>query len=156
MPSLNTLYSQFSGQGLAVLGVTVDRKSEDAAAAAKIVRARGEFIRNGILPVIMDNPSDQQAGAGVGDRLHDLLLLFGETLHRLDQVRYQVGAALQGHTLKSWKKLLHRIAQARLPKRRKPRPSEPRAIRTFRSNVATLVGSRAAARAKLAKSHANS
>jgi len=31
MPSLNKLYSQFSGQGLAVLGVTVDRKSEDAA-----------------------------------------------------------------------------------------------------------------------------
>jgi len=65
-------------------------------------------------------------------------------------------AAVRGHTLNSWKKLLHRIAQARLPKRRKPRPSEPRAIRTFRSNVATLVGSRAEARAKLAKTHADS
>ena len=35
MPSLNTLYAQFSGQGLAVLGVTVDRKPEDARSAAK-------------------------------------------------------------------------------------------------------------------------
>ena len=30
-------------------------------------RSRAEFIRNGILPVIMDNPSDQQAGAGMSD-----------------------------------------------------------------------------------------
>ena len=30
-------------------------------------RSRMEFIRNGILPVIVDNPSDQQAGAGMTD-----------------------------------------------------------------------------------------
>jgi hypothetical protein len=30
-------------------------------------RSRGELIRNGILPVIMDNPSDQQEGAGMSD-----------------------------------------------------------------------------------------
>jgi hypothetical protein len=30
-------------------------------------RSRAEFIRNGILPVIMDNPSDQQAGGGMSD-----------------------------------------------------------------------------------------
>jgi hypothetical protein len=30
-------------------------------------RSRLEFIRNGILPVIMDNPSDQQAGSGMSD-----------------------------------------------------------------------------------------
>jgi len=30
-------------------------------------RARREFIRNGILPVIMDNPSDQQSSAGMSD-----------------------------------------------------------------------------------------
>ena len=35
MPSLNALYTQFSGQGLAVLGVTVDRRPEDAGSAAK-------------------------------------------------------------------------------------------------------------------------
>jgi len=30
-------------------------------------RARREFIRNGILPVILDNPTDQQAGEGMSD-----------------------------------------------------------------------------------------
>ncbi len=30
-------------------------------------RSRGEFIRNGILPVILDNPSDQQSGDGMSD-----------------------------------------------------------------------------------------
>ena len=50
MPSLNKLYSQFSGQGLAVLGVTVDRKSEDAAAAAK--KARVAF------PILLDNKGE--------------------------------------------------------------------------------------------------
>ena len=30
-------------------------------------RARREFIRNGVLPVILDNPSDQQAGSGMSD-----------------------------------------------------------------------------------------
>ena len=30
-------------------------------------RARREFIRNGILPVILDNPTDQQAGDGMSD-----------------------------------------------------------------------------------------
>jgi serine aminopeptidase S33 family len=30
-------------------------------------RSRAHFIRNGILPVIMDNPSDQQSGAGMSD-----------------------------------------------------------------------------------------
>jgi len=50
MPSLNKLYSQFSGQGLAVLGVTVDRKSEDAAAAAK--KARVSF------PILLDNKGE--------------------------------------------------------------------------------------------------
>jgi len=30
-------------------------------------RARREFIRNAVLPVILDNPSDQQAGAGMSD-----------------------------------------------------------------------------------------
>ena len=30
-------------------------------------RSRREFIRNGILPVIMDNPSDQQGGSGMSD-----------------------------------------------------------------------------------------
>lgn len=34
-------------------------------------RARREFIRNGILPVILDNPSDQQAGHGMSDAFRE-------------------------------------------------------------------------------------
>ena len=34
-------------------------------------RARREFIRNGILPVILDNPSDQQAGDGMSDAFRE-------------------------------------------------------------------------------------
>jgi hypothetical protein len=34
-------------------------------------RSRREFIRNSILPVILDNPSDQQAGDGMGDAFRE-------------------------------------------------------------------------------------
>jgi Serine aminopeptidase, S33 len=34
-------------------------------------RARREFIRNGILPVILDNPSDQQAGGGMTEAFRE-------------------------------------------------------------------------------------
>ena len=34
-------------------------------------RARGEFIRNGVLPVILDNPSDQQAGDGMSNAFRE-------------------------------------------------------------------------------------
>jgi hypothetical protein len=34
-------------------------------------RSRREFIRNGILPVILDNPSDQQGGSGMSDRFRE-------------------------------------------------------------------------------------
>ena len=53
-------------------------------------------------------------------------------------------------SLGSWTTLLQRIAKARLPKRKKKRPSEPRAIRRFTRDVSILIGSRAAARLKLA------
>lgn len=57
---------------------------------------------------------------------------------------------------RSWKRLLTRIGKARLPKRRKTRPPEPRAIRCLAKDVAKLEGSRAAARQKLAKTNAKS
>ncbi len=63
---------------------------------------------------------------------------------------------LHRRSARSWKRLLSRIAKARLPKRRKPRPSEPRAVRPFRKDHATLNGTRAVARAKLAQAYANS
>ena len=65
-------------------------------------------------------------------------------------------SAVRGPTLASWKRLLCRIAQARLPKRRKRRPAEPRAIRAFPKDVPKLEGSRAAARKTLAKHPADS
>jgi hypothetical protein len=34
-------------------------------------RSRREFIRNGVLPVILDNPSDQQAGSGMSDQFRE-------------------------------------------------------------------------------------
>jgi len=49
---------------------------------------------------------------------------------------------------RSWRRLLRRIGNARHPKRRKRRPSEPRAVRPYRTDVPTLYGSRAAARRK--------
>jgi len=64
--------------------------------------------------------------------------------------------ALRRRTVNSWHQLLTRISKARLPKRRKPRPPEPRAVRAFQKDVAKLVGSRAAARNKLCQAHANS
>jgi len=63
---------------------------------------------------------------------------------------------LHRRSSRSWKRLLGRIAKACLPKRRKPRPSEPRAIRDFRKDVARLEGSRAAARQQLAKTNVKS
>jgi hypothetical protein len=65
-------------------------------------------------------------------------------------------SAPQPYGLHAWKRLLTRIANARLPKRRKPRPSEPRAIRPFQKDFAKLQGSRAAAREQLAKTNAKS
>ncbi len=57
---------------------------------------------------------------------------------------------------RSWRGLLMRVSRARLPKRRKRRRSEPRAIRSFEKNFAKLEGSRAEARQKLAQRNANS
>ena len=53
-------------------------------------------------------------------------------------------------SVKSWEKLLRRMARFTLPKRSKPRPSEPRSIRYYKRDFPKLVGDRAAAREKLA------
>ncbi len=50
----------------------------------------------------------------------------------------------------AWERLLDRVAHAQLPKRRQPRPAEPRALRHFHKDVARLEGPRAAARHQLA------
>jgi putative transposase len=56
----------------------------------------------------------------------------------------------------SWETLLIQAAQCRHPKRPKPRPSEPRAIRYFKQAFPRLSGDRATARKKLTISHAKS
>jgi hypothetical protein len=55
-----------------------------------------------------------------------------------------------------WERLLEGIAQVRLPRRAKPRPPEPRAIRAFQKYFPKLEGDRAAARKKLKNANANS
>ncbi len=57
---------------------------------------------------------------------------------------------LHRRSASSWARLLDRIASARLPKRRKARPPEPRAVRPFRKDHVTLNGSKDAARKRLA------
>ena len=59
-------------------------------------------------------------------------------------------ASFRRLTQHSWIILLTRIAKAQLPKRKKPRPSEPRAIRSFAKDFPRLEGSRAEARKNLA------
>lgn len=56
----------------------------------------------------------------------------------------------------AWTQLLRRIAKARLPKRRKPRPPELRAIRPFCRDFARLFGSRALARRNYPKTSSKS
>ena len=59
-------------------------------------------------------------------------------------------------SLGSWKRLLGRIAKVGQPKRKKARPSEPRATRSFNKGFAKLSGSRDDARKKLAEKNAKS
>lgn len=59
-------------------------------------------------------------------------------------------------TVAEWYKTLARINQCRLPKRKKPRPNEPRATRHIRESFPPLVGSRAKAREQLKPSTAKS
>jgi hypothetical protein len=53
------------------------------------------------------------------------------------------------HQTPRWERLLENVAGARLPRRTKPRPPEPRAIRALRKDFPRLDGDRAAARQKL-------
>ena len=77
--------------------------------------------------------------------------VFGLSFSRsLKALRKWLPKAGKKGALKSWAKLLKRVARFTLPKRTNPRPSEPRAIRYFKSNFPKLSGDRALAREKLA------
>jgi len=58
--------------------------------------------------------------------------------------------------LRSWRRLLRRVAGFRHPQRKKLRPSEPRAIRYFKRDFPKLSGDRAKAREKLMRANADS
>jgi hypothetical protein len=74
----------------------------------------------------------------------------------LKALRKWLPKAGQKTALKAWRRLLKRIAGFRLPKRAKPRPPEPRAMRHFKSHFPKLAGNRALAREKLALQNLNS
>jgi hypothetical protein len=82
------------------------------------------------------------------------ILSFSRTRELL--CKWFLRAAERHPTLTSWRRLLGRVAKARLPKRHKPRPPEPRSIRSFRQDFPTLAGDRAQARKYLATLEANS
>jgi hypothetical protein len=80
-------------------------------------------------------------------------LSFSRSLTALRQWLPKIG---KKGALKAWRRLLDRIARFTLPKRPKPRPAEPRAIRYFKQAFPKLSGDRAQAREKLALASAKS
>lgn len=78
-------------------------------------------------------------------RTHELLMLW--------LVRWAVRPTAAGP---AWERLLEEVARCRQPKRAKPRPPEPRAIRYYQIQFPKLEGSRAAARKKLKIANAKS
>jgi hypothetical protein len=84
------------------------------------------------------------AAASTGQSV--LRLSFTRTLKAL---RTWLPKAGKKGALKAWRRLLQRVAGFRLPKRNKPRPSEPRAKRYIKSDFPKLTGDRALARKKL-------
>lgn len=79
-----------------------------------------------------------------------LRLSFSGCRRRLEDWLREFGADRERACAK-WEGLLVRMGTCRLPRRRNPRPSEPRAKRHLRESFPPLVGSRAAARRKLQK-----
>ena len=80
-------------------------------------------------------------------------LSFSRSLKALRKWLPQAGT---NNAFLSWQRLLRRVARFTLPKRTKPRPAEPRAIRYFKSDFPKLTGDRAKARQKLALACAKS
>jgi len=92
------------------------------------------------------------AGAALGNKsVFDLS--FSRSLKAL---RKWLPKAGKKGSLKSWTRLLKRIAKFTLPTRKKPRPAEPRAIRYCKNDFPKLCGDRAQARQNLAISNAKS
>lgn len=82
--------------------------------------------------------------------VNPLILSFSAARRQLEGWLEHFGARGQ-HRLQVWDKLLAGVAQCRQPKRKKPRPSEPRAKRYVRESFPPLYGSRSQARKELEK-----
>ena len=80
-----------------------------------------------------------------------LCLSFSACRRRLESWLRDFGRTIID-VLASWKRMLAEMASCRLPKRKRPRPNEPRAKRYVRESFPPLVGSRARAREKI-KNH---
>jgi hypothetical protein len=77
-----------------------------------------------------------------------LTLSFSACRRRVELWLRDFGRTLASVT-RGWQKLLRELAHCTLPKRKRPRPPEPRAKRHLRESFPPLVGSRSEARARL-------
>jgi len=80
--------------------------------------------------------------------IEPLTLSFSACRRRLERWLRDLGRGQAGIEA-GWETMLDQISQCQLARRRRPRPSEPRAQRYVRESFPPLVGSRAAARQKL-------
>lgn len=88
--------------------------------------------------------------AAFQQNLPPLALSFSACRRRLERWLCDFGRSL-ADILVSWERMLRVLGKCRLPKRKQPRRSEPRAKRHVRESFPPLVGSRAQARKKLEK-----
>ncbi len=86
--------------------------------------------------------------AALQEGIPPLALSFSASRRRLENWLADFGRP-GADALAGWQAMLARIGKCRLPRRRKPRPSEPRAQCHLRESFPPLVGSRAQARKKL-------
>ncbi len=86
--------------------------------------------------------------AALQEGIPPLALSFSASRRRLENWLADFGRP-GADALAGWQAMLARIGKCRLPRRRKPRPSEPRVQRHLRESFPPLVGSRAQARKKL-------
>lgn len=97
-----------------------------------------------------------QLCAAVHKGLSPLSLSFSSARRCLETWLRQFGRRSHRRLCRPWAQLLEQISRGRLPRRRKPRPSEPRAQRHLRQPYPPLHGTRAKARKNIAKYHSKS
>jgi Transposase DDE domain len=91
-----------------------------------------------------------QLCAALQKGLSPLTLSFSSVRRRLEEWLHQLSRTPR-RAYARWAQILQQMGQCRLPHRRKPRPTEPRAQRHLRLPYLPLYGSRAAARRHLRK-----